>query len=158
MKYYFLALQKYADFKGRATRKEFWYFVLFNILFGYTILLISFPIIQNEYYMIPYIIYILGLLVPGLAIGVRRMHDAGKSGWFLLIPLYNFILALTESENRINKWDNNRLIENINNPINEVSYENSNQTQGGFWSKALYYAIGIVIITVIRVIIHFIFN
>jgi uncharacterized membrane protein YhaH (DUF805 family) len=40
----------------------------------------------------------LAVLIPGRAVGVRRMHDVGKSGWFLLIPVYNLILACTDCE------------------------------------------------------------
>lgn len=43
-------------------------------------------------------IYSLGVLIPAIAVGVRRMHDVGKSGWFLLIPIYNLVLAVTEGE------------------------------------------------------------
>ena len=43
-------------------------------------------------------LYTLAVLVPSVAVGIRRMHDTGKSGWFLLIPFYNFILAVTEGE------------------------------------------------------------
>lgn len=49
-------------------------------------------------------VYYLATIIPYLAIGVRRMHDVGKSGWFILIPLYNFILAVTQSEPGVNKW------------------------------------------------------
>lgn len=103
-KYYFLALQKYADFKGRATRKEFWNYVLFNTIFAYGLLGIGIALLGEEAGSVPYIIYILGVLIPGLAVGVRRMHDVGKSGWFLLIPIYSFILAVTQSEPGVNKW------------------------------------------------------
>jgi uncharacterized membrane protein YhaH (DUF805 family) len=43
-------------------------------------------------------IYTLVVLIPSIAVGVRRMHDVGKSGWFILIPIYNLILAFTEGE------------------------------------------------------------
>ncbi|WP_252306627.1 DUF805 domain-containing protein, partial [Vibrio splendidus] len=49
-------------------------------------------------------IYSIAVFLPSLAVGVRRMHDAGKSGWFLLIPFYNLYLACTDSENGENKW------------------------------------------------------
>lgn len=154
MKYYFLALQKYANFKGRATRKEFWYFVLFNILFGHGILFIGNRIIQNEYFMTPYYIYLFGVMVPGLAIGIRRMHDAGKSGWFLLIPIYSFILAVSESEKRNNQWGVYGSNQNIQNQYSSVSQE----SQGGFWSIAFQYIIAIVSIIIIRVILWLIFK
>jgi uncharacterized membrane protein YhaH (DUF805 family) len=49
-------------------------------------------------------IYSLGVLIPSIAVGVRRMHDVGKSGWFLLIPIYNLILAVREGESGPNKY------------------------------------------------------
>lgn len=101
MKYYFLALQKYADFRGRATRKEYWFFVLFNTIFY---LLINIPALLLFDSSLPGGVYQLGVLIPSIAVGVRRMHDVGKSGWYLLIPIYSFILAVSPSENGRNKW------------------------------------------------------
>lgn len=100
MKYFFKALANYATFSGRARRSEYWYFVLFNIIFafifGFSVGYIGKPEWAN--------IYTLALLLPGIAVGVRRMHDVGKSGWYLLIPFYNFVLAVTEGEAGENKY------------------------------------------------------
>lgn len=76
---------KYADFKGRASRSEYWYFFLFNFLVGFTASLIDSFVFGNS--PILYLIVILGLFIPGLAVGVRRLHDIGKSGWWILIAL-----------------------------------------------------------------------
>jgi uncharacterized membrane protein YhaH (DUF805 family) len=46
----------------------------------------------------------LGTLIPSIAVGVRRMHDVGKSGWFLLIPIYNLVLACTDGEQGPNQY------------------------------------------------------
>ncbi len=76
----------YADFSGRANRPEFWYFYLFGFLVG---LLSLIPIIGW--------IIALGMIIPNLAVGVRRLHDIGKSGWnylFCLIPLVGTILLI----------------------------------------------------------------
>ena len=51
-----------------------------------------------------YTLYTLGVLIPAIAVAVRRMHDVGKSGWFLLIPIYNLILAVTDSKREENKY------------------------------------------------------
>jgi len=100
MNYYFKVLQNYATFSGRARRKEYWMFVLFNFIvsfvFGFGSVLIGMPVIAN--------LYTLAVLLPSIAVGVRRMHDVGKSGWFLLIPIYNLILAFTEGEKGENKY------------------------------------------------------
>ena len=69
---------KYVTFTGRASRPEFWWFFLFQI-----IVLIVTGMISN----ILYGIAALAMLLPGIAVGVRRLHDIGKTGWLLLIGL-----------------------------------------------------------------------
>ena len=73
---------KYATFSGRACRSEFWYFYLFYILvaFGLSFLSIRIPVAKYLY-----ILFGLGVFLPYTAVTVRRLHDIGKSGWFLLI-------------------------------------------------------------------------
>ena len=98
--YYVHVLKNYATFNGRARRSEYWYFILFNTLIsvGLNVIggIISFGLIGT--------IYSLAVLIPSIAVGVRRMHDVGKSGWFLLIPIYNLILALTDGEKGENQY------------------------------------------------------
>lgn len=100
MNYFLAALKKYADFKGRARRSEYWYFVLFvfiiAIVVGILSVLIKLPIL--------YTIFILSIIVPGIAVAVRRMHDVGKSGWYSLIPIYSLILAFTEGTPGTNEY------------------------------------------------------
>jgi uncharacterized membrane protein YhaH (DUF805 family) len=100
MKYYLKVLQNYATFSGRARRSEYWYFVLFNAIFSFGFGLVCglMQVPQLSF------LYSLAVLVPSIAVGVRRMHDVGKSGWFLLIPIYNLILAFTEGEKTENKY------------------------------------------------------
>jgi uncharacterized membrane protein YhaH (DUF805 family) len=90
MNYYLKVLQNYANFNGRARRAEYWYFFLFNmiasLIVGFIGGLMDFEALGN--------IYSLAVLLPSIAVGVRRMHDVGKSGWYLLIPIYSFILAV----------------------------------------------------------------
>ena len=105
--YYIHVLKNYATFNGRARRSEYWYFVLFNaiISFGIGFIggLISFGLLGT--------IYSLAVLILSIAVGVRRMHDVGKSGWYILIPMYNFILVCTDSEDGKNKYDS--LVDNV---------------------------------------------
>ena len=93
MNYYIKVLQNYANFNGRARRSEYWYFVLFNfiisIVLGFIAGAIGFELLVT--------LYSLAVLIPSIAVGVRRMHDVGKSGWFILIPIYNLVLACTDS-------------------------------------------------------------
>lgn len=93
---YFLEVlkSKYATFNGRAKREEYWYFVLFNFILSFILGFIDGII--GMYVLSG--LYSLAVLVPSIAIGVRRMHDVGKSGWFLLIPFYNIYLAIQPSE------------------------------------------------------------
>jgi uncharacterized membrane protein YhaH (DUF805 family) len=74
---------KYADFNGRASRPEFWWFALFCFLVG-----AAFQVLRLE--MIGMLVN-LALLLPSLAVGARRLHDMGKSGWFQLVWLIPFI-------------------------------------------------------------------
>ena len=92
MKYYVTVLKKYVDFNGRARRSEYWYFVLFNIIFAFAFSFID--VALGTVFLYP--IYALFVFIPGIAVLVRRMHDVDKSGWYCLIPIYNLVLACTE--------------------------------------------------------------
>lgn len=104
MKWYLIALKKFAVFSGRARRKEYWYFVLFSFI---TIFLLSIlTTITNDVSNLAEVsvfssilqIFMLLIIVPGFAVTVRRLHDIGKSGWFcfiVLIPFGNFWLLFT---------------------------------------------------------------
>jgi uncharacterized membrane protein YhaH (DUF805 family) len=83
MNWYLTVLKKYAVFDGRARRKEYWMFVLFNLIFT-----IAAAILDHVIGIVFIgILYGLAVLLPGLAVAVRRMHDVGRSGWELLIVL-----------------------------------------------------------------------
>ena len=86
MKWYLEVLKKYAVFQGRARRKEYWYFSLFNLIF---ILLLTWIDAlsnsnPNDVGPLP-LIYLLAMLIPSLAVTVRRLHDINKSGWWVLL-------------------------------------------------------------------------
>ncbi|MDR0835581.1 MAG: DUF805 domain-containing protein [Tannerella sp.] len=90
MKWYLKVLRQYADFSGRASRKEFWMFVLFNIIFLFVAAILDVVLGQNLGYApnpIFYTLYLLATLIPALAVMVRRLHDINKSGWMILIGL-----------------------------------------------------------------------
>src|ERR1700728_3670159 len=96
MNYYVSVIKNYAAFKGRARRKEYWMFILFNVMFAIVAMIIDNligdtfknPITGDSmYYGYVYILYALFVLIPGLAVMVRRLHDVGKSGWFVLVAL-----------------------------------------------------------------------
>ena len=93
MNYYFDVLKKYAIFNGRARRKEYWMFFLFNLIISIVLFLISL-VIKTE--ILSYI-YMLAVLMPGIALGARRLHDTNRSGWWLLIsfvPVVGLIVLI----------------------------------------------------------------
>lgn len=91
MNWYLKALKQYADFNGRARRQEYWMFALFNLLFYLVAAVIDLLLANALGFSFVYILYALFVFIPGLAVGVRRLHDTGKSGWMLLIALIPFI-------------------------------------------------------------------
>ncbi|MER7518447.1 DUF805 domain-containing protein [Streptomyces sp. NPDC126499] len=93
MNWYLEAFKKYAVFSGRARRKEFWMFQLFNIIVSIVLSIID----QALGIQLLSLIYVLAVLIPSLALSVRRLHDTGRSGWWILIgliPLVGFIILL----------------------------------------------------------------
>ena len=89
MDYFLQALKNYAVFSGRARRKEYWMFMLFQMLFAFAAILADHLLgtAMNGGGGAIYLLYTLALFIPGLAVAVRRLHDVDKSGWFLLIVL-----------------------------------------------------------------------
>lgn len=106
LNYYLDALKKYTQFSGRATRKEFWMFFLTNALIIIGLVVIDSSVLGNNdpQKSVLVSLYNLATIVPYLAIAVRRTHDVGKSGWFVLIPLYNLILLISSGDNNQNKY------------------------------------------------------
>jgi uncharacterized membrane protein YhaH (DUF805 family) len=123
MKKYYLDIltNKYADFNGRARRKEYWMWTLY-----YTIVLLFAMVLDNVLglnfelfgqdlgYGWLYVTVAITHFIPGLGIVIRRLHDVGKSGWFyliILIPLIGFIWILvlfcTDGVKEDNKWGSN---------------------------------------------------
>ncbi len=88
MEWYLTVLRKYAEFSGRARRKEYWFFVLFNIIISFVLGFVDgFAGLGGVLGGI----YALAVLIPSIAVGVRRLHDTGRSGWWLLIGLVPII-------------------------------------------------------------------
>jgi uncharacterized membrane protein YhaH (DUF805 family) len=86
--------QKYADFSGRARRSEFWFFVLFNIIVSIVASILD-SILHTKMGStgtgIIGTLAGLALLVPGIAVAIRRLHDTNRSGWWFLIVLVPFV-------------------------------------------------------------------
>ncbi len=79
--------KNYVNFSGRARRKEYWMFTLFNVIAGFVVMLLD-SLLGLNYVLT--LIYTLAILLPSLAVTVRRLHDTGKSGWWLLIEFVPF--------------------------------------------------------------------
>lgn len=95
---------RYAAFKGRATRSEYWYFLLFSIIIALTLTALDSMIINPLLGIQPLVetartgilgtLFSFGTLIPSVALAIRRLHDIGKSGWWILlgvIPIVNII-------------------------------------------------------------------
>ncbi|MDO6748485.1 DUF805 domain-containing protein [Gilvimarinus sp. 1_MG-2023] len=97
MSWYLEVLKKYAVFSGRARRKEYWFFALFNII---AILVLG--LVDNMAGMFNAEIglgllsglYYLAIVVPSIAVSVRRLHDTGRTGWWVLIAFFPLVGAL----------------------------------------------------------------
>src|SRR5229473_1710461 len=98
MKWYFLAFKKYAAFRGRASRKEFWLFALFNFIaanvVGFVSGLVAAKTGHVEITFAGILLYYLATLIPTLAVTVRRLHDTSRSAWWLLITLVPFLAGV----------------------------------------------------------------
>ncbi|MFJ4344733.1 DUF805 domain-containing protein [Pseudomonas sp. NPDC089401] len=97
---FFEVMKKYATFKGRARRKEYWLFVLIStlILFAlaYVEAMVGSPQVISG-------LYNLAVFIPTIAVGVRRLHDNDHSGWWMLVPIVNLIFMIqdgTRGDNR----------------------------------------------------------
>ena len=104
-------LKKYANFKGRATRSEFWFFILFVILASFVGTIFDLILFNSAAEFSPInTIVSLALIVPQLSAGCRRLHDVGKSGWWQLLYLtiigsiVVFIWFVTETNKRKNQF------------------------------------------------------
>ena len=91
MEWYLAVLKQYAVFSGRARRKEYWMFCLFNLIIAIVLAVIEGVVGSPG---IVGMIYSLAVLVPSIAVGIRRLHDTGRTGWWLLIALIPLIGAI----------------------------------------------------------------
>jgi len=118
MNWYITALKKYTAFSGRARRKEYWMFVLFNVIFSFIAVGLDFlfgQIIGRDGSVgIFSILYSLAIALPSLAVAVRRLHDIGKNGWWFFITfvpligsIWYLILLATDSQPGENEYGPN---------------------------------------------------
>ena len=100
MNWYIEVLKKSAVFSGRARRKEYWFFVLFNVIISLVLTVIDAAMGTYDETVGTGIlsgVYLLAIFIPSLAVAVRRLHDTGRSGWWnliILIPLIGIIVLI----------------------------------------------------------------
>lgn len=94
MSWFIEALKKYAVFNGRARRKEYWNFALFVGIIYAVLAIIAVASKTSALFALVFIFYI-GVLLPSLAVSVRRLHDTGRSGWWLLFSIVPLVGPIT---------------------------------------------------------------
>jgi uncharacterized membrane protein YhaH (DUF805 family) len=117
MNWWITCMQKYADFSGRARRTEYWMFSLFSFIFAIVAIVLDNVLgtaVEDVGYGLFYMVFGLAITIPSLAVLVRRLHDVGKSGWWMfisIIPLIGgiwlFILTVTEGDSGRNEYGEN---------------------------------------------------
>ena len=125
MSWFTIAVKKYATFSGRARRKEYWNFVLFCLLINIVLGLVDQAtgfVIGKDGNGIFTSLFTLAMLLPSLAVTVRRLHDTGHSGWWLLLgalPILGsailFVFFIRDSDPGTNEYG-----ENPKNPLGDV--------------------------------------
>ena len=123
MHYMLLPLRRYLDFSGRSRRKEYWMFFLF-VIAGEIVAMILDSALGlggstsgssqfsngtasasfNASGGVLTLVFVLAMIIPGIAVAIRRVHDQDKSGWFILIPIYNLILMFLEGTRGPNRF------------------------------------------------------
>lgn len=86
-----VVFQSYAKFDGRSGRAEFWWFFLANLIVAVVLSALG---RVSTVFIIVYAIYGLALIIPGLAVSIRRLHDINRSGWWVLIALIPLVGAI----------------------------------------------------------------
>jgi uncharacterized membrane protein YhaH (DUF805 family) len=111
MNSYLAVLRKYAVFSGRARRQEYWMFFLFNLLFLFIAVYVD--QVTGTFFIVTSI-YSIAMIIPNLAVGVRRLHDIGRSGWWLLLmfvpvvgALVLFVFSVLNGESNENEYGPN---------------------------------------------------
>ena len=105
-------MKRYAQFNGRASRSEYWYFQLAWFILYIPIVIAKAVLAECDAEgvgLLLELIFRLSTLVPMVAVAARRCHDTGRSGWFMLIPIYGWVLFFLPSKNENNPYGNSPL-------------------------------------------------
>ncbi len=87
--------QNYTNFKGRASRAEYWWWALFTVILSILLSSIS-DSLGNLGSLVT--------LLPSIAVAIRRVHDVDRAGWFILVPIYNLVLVLRRGDSGENRF------------------------------------------------------
>ncbi|MGF6090395.1 DUF805 domain-containing protein [Pseudomonas sp. 18173] len=101
---YIEALKKYAVFTGRASRREYWMFILISFLIALAIGFVEGLLGMKGYASN---LYSLAMLVPNISVAIRRMHDTDRSGWWIWLPIVNIIFLVQDSQRGDNRFGPN---------------------------------------------------
>ncbi len=106
MEWYIKVLKNYAVFEGRASRQEYWMFTLFNLIIAFAIGFIGGILsgVTKTNQGVLGVIYNLAVLIPSIAVAIRRMHDTDRSGWWSIVPIANLIFAIEAGNEGQNKY------------------------------------------------------
>ena len=130
MEWYIKCLKNYAVFSGRARRKEHWYFTLFSLIVMLVLYVLEFVV---GLLVVLSVIYSFGIIIPSLAVGIRRLHDTGRCGWGMLlnlIPIVGWIVLIvflaSDSEPGDNDYGPNP--KELSSSVDEAGDSNSEDT------------------------------
>lgn len=101
---FFTVLKQYATFSGRARRKEYWLFTLVANLIAFGIGFVEGALGMPGFINV---LFSLAVMIPGIAVGVRRLHDTDRSGWWLLVPIANLVFLCQDSTPGDNRFGPN---------------------------------------------------
>ena len=112
MEYMFMPLRRYADFSGRSRRMEFWMWQLFQIIVYFGVIVLAMVLGGGAFMMggdptaaaaagggmliimLLYLLYVLAVIIPSIAVAVRRLHDTNRTGWWILAPIVPYLLVI----------------------------------------------------------------
>ena len=101
MNNYINVLKNFSNFSGRTSRKEYWMFFLFNILALVVLTIVEIFVLQTKLLTA---FYNLLIIIPSVALCVRRMHDINRSGWWVIVPVVNFVFTFIKGDAGANTY------------------------------------------------------
>ena len=135
MHWYLEVIKKYAVFSGRARREEFWMFFLFNIIvsgaIGGVAGILAAMLHSPGVVGIIIAIYSLAMLIPSIAVSIRRMHDIGRSGWWIIVPVVHLVFLFLDSQPGENEYGSNPKATSSGNTTSQqpsLSYSDTSQS------------------------------